>query len=287
MVRVARAAEEAGYHSLWSFQRLLHPVGAQWGPMYRSVHDPLIALASVAGVTERIRLGVAVLNMPFYAPIVLAKQLTTLDAVSSGRLDVGLGSGWAPEEFSAVGVPLEGRGARAEEFLRCLAAVWDDDPVRFDGDLYRVPLAQVHPKPVQRPHPPVLLGASAEPALRRVGRLADGWISASRHDLTRIRDAIVVVRDAASAAGRDPHTLRFVVRGVVSLDREREARDGARRPLTGSEGQIREDLESLAEQGVTEVFLDPNFDPAIGDPDADAADAERRAMHLLEVFAPG
>jgi alkanesulfonate monooxygenase SsuD/methylene tetrahydromethanopterin reductase-like flavin-dependent oxidoreductase (luciferase family) len=94
MVRVAQRAEQLGYTSLWTFQRLLHPAEGDWGPMYRSVHDPLVALAYVAAATERVRLGVAIVNVPFYAPIVLAKQLTTLDAVSAGRLDVGLGLGW-------------------------------------------------------------------------------------------------------------------------------------------------------------------------------------------------
>lgn len=286
MVRVATAAEDAGYGSLWTFQRLLHPAEGDWGPMYRAVHDPLIVLAHVAAVTRSARLGVAVLNMPFYSPVVLAKQLTTLDVVSDGRLDVGLGIGWAPEEFTATGAPTDGRGARADEFLRCLTALWGPDPVTFDGVHHQVPPARVQPKPVQLPHPPVLVGAAADAGLRRAGRLADGWVSASRHDLTTIGRSITVVREAAEAAGRDPSRLRFVVRGVVTLGRERTTADGVRRPLSGSTGQIREDLAHLAEQGVTEVFLDPNFDPAIGSPEVPAADAERRAMRLLETLAP-
>lgn len=286
MKRVARAAEDAGYTSLWTFQRLLHPADKDWGPMYRSVHDPIVALAHVAGATERIRLGVAVVNMPYYSPIVLAKQLTTLDAVSDGRLDVGLGSGWAPEEFVAAGVSMERRGRRADEFLRCLAAIWDDEPVAFEGEFYRVPRAAVHPRPVQQPHPPLLLGGSADAALRRVGRLADGWVSSSRHELRGIGAAVEIIRDAARKAGRDPSTLRFVVRGVASLDHEQRGRDGERRPLTGEAAQIRDDLTVLAEQGITEVFLDPNFDPRVVSPGVSAEDAERIAMELLDAFAP-
>src|SRR5205807_6917419 len=127
----------------------------------------------VAAATETVRLGVAVVNLPFYAPVVLAKQLTTLDAVSAGRLDVGLGLGWAREEFVATGAPYTGRGARAEEFVACLKAIWTEDPVSYDGEHYQVPPSRVEPKPVQRPHPPVLLGGAAEPALRRAGRVAD------------------------------------------------------------------------------------------------------------------
>jgi probable F420-dependent oxidoreductase len=287
MLDVARTAEALGYDSLWTFQRLLHPADGDWGPMYRSVHDPLVSLAYVAGATSRVRLGVAVVNAPFYAPVVLAKALTTLDVVSAGRLDVGLGLGWAGEEFTAVGVPSERRGARTEEAVACLRALWADDPVEFSGRFYQVPPARVQPKPVQRPGPPVLLGGGAERALRRAGRIGDGWISASRHDLTRIEEAVTTVRGAAEEAGRDPGAVRIVVRGVVSLGEELRGRDGTRRPLTGSAEQIRADLAGLEAAGVTEVFLDLNFNPTVGSPDADPAASRETARRVLETFAPG
>ncbi|HEX5533200.1 MAG TPA: TIGR03619 family F420-dependent LLM class oxidoreductase [Actinomycetales bacterium] len=286
IARFAKAAEGAGYESLWTFQRLLYPVDGQWGEMYRQVHDPLMTLAHVAALTTRPRLGVAVLNMPYYSPVVLSKQLTTLDALSDGRLDVGLGIGWAPEELETVGVPMSERGARAEEFVRCLKTIWDDDPAEFSGTFYRVPRSHVLPRPVQRPHPPLLLGATADAALTRVGRLADGWISASRQDLRKVGRAIGIIRAAAKEAGRDADRLRFVIRGVAYLDEERTGRDGSRRLLSGSAEQIRQDLSTLAAEGVTEVFLDPNFDTAVSGPDVDATEAERRAMRLLETFAP-
>ena len=125
-------------------------------------------------------------NAPFFSPILLAKQLTTLDELSGGRLDAGLGLGWAEPEFLAAGVPFARRGARIEEFVRCLKAIWTGDVVDFDGEFYRLPAGPGRPAPVQQPHPPLLMGGGAERALRRVGRLADGWISASRHDLRRI-----------------------------------------------------------------------------------------------------
>ncbi len=137
MRHVAERAEELGYTSLWSFQRLLHPVDEDWGSVYHGVVDPVTALAYVAGFTSRIRLGLAVVNLPFYSPLVLSKALTTVDIVSAGRLDVGLGLGWAPQEFEAVGVPMEGRGARAEEFVACLKAIWTQPEVEFSGAYYR------------------------------------------------------------------------------------------------------------------------------------------------------
>lgn len=285
LVRIATRAEELGYESLWTFQRLLHPAEGDWGPMYHAVQDPIVTLAHVAAVTERARLGIAVVNAPFYSPIVLAKQLSTLDELSGGRLDAGLGLGWAEEEFAAVGVDSARRGARTEEFIACLKAIWTEDVVSFDGQFYRMPSARVDPKPVQRPHPPLLLGGTAERALRRVGRLADGWISSSRHDLRTVGDDLELMRAAARDAGRDPDRLRFIIRGVPRLTDEPAGAD--RRPLQGDAGQLREDFERLAAVGVTELFLDLNFDPEIGSPKADPAESMRRAEHLLETFAPG
>jgi probable F420-dependent oxidoreductase len=224
-----------------------------------------------------------VLNMPFFSPALMAKQLASLDVVAGGRLDVGLGVGWSRVEFAASGAPYAQRGARAEEFLRVLRALWTDDLVEFHGEFYQVPPARMEPKPLQRPHPPVLLGGGADAALRRAGRLADGWISASRADLRHIDQPIATVKRAAAEAGRDPEALRFVCRGPARLG---PAGAAGRRPLTGSAAEVRGDLDDLRAQGVTEVFLDLNWDPEVGSPDADPAAAVRRAEETLEALAP-
>ena len=280
---VARRAEELGYASLWTFQRLLSPLDGDvpvLAPPYRRVLDPLATLAYLAGRTTSIRLGVAGVKMPYYAPVVLAKLLTTVDHLSDGRLDVGLGIGWQPQELAAVGMSPERRGARAEDYLRCLRAIWTDDVVDYEGGFYRVPRSRIDPKPVQRPQPPVLLGGGAEPALRRAGRLAAGWISSSRAVLSRIDEPIGIVRRAAEDAGRDPGDLRFVCRGVVKV------RSASRGPLEGSLDDIRTDLAGLAGTGLTETFVDLNFDPEIGSPDADPERSMRRADEVLEALAP-
>jgi probable F420-dependent oxidoreductase len=267
--------------------------------MYQSVHDPIITQAYVAGVTERVRLGLAIVNAPFYAPIVLAKQLSTLDEVSGGRLDVGLGLGWSREEFLAAGVSYERRGARVAEFVRCLRAIWTEELVSFDGSFYQLPPVRVEPKPVQRPHPPLLMGGSAAPALRRVGQIADGWISGSRQDLNKVSGDIAFMKATAREAGRDPELLRFIVRGVLQLDPPQSGDESGlgqsgtgsstaeRRPLHGSVEQIRADFRRLHEVGVTELFIDLNFDPQIGSPEADPDESMRSAEHILDVFAPG
>jgi probable F420-dependent oxidoreductase len=285
MRRVARRAEELGYASLWSFQRVLFPAEGGLGPQYRSVHDPVVPLAFVAAVTERIRLGTAIVNAPFLPPAVLAKQLTSLDIVSEGRLDAGLGIGWAPDEYAAAGGAMERRGARMDEYLRVLTALWTQDPVSFEGEFYRVPTSLVAPPPVQRPHPPLLLGGTAQPALRRAGRLAEGWISSSRQDLTAIARSVDTVRAGAEEAGRDPEAVRVVVRGLVDLLESSPA--GERRPLHGTREQVLDDLRSLAAQDVTEVFLDLNFSPRVGTPDVDAREALAYAEQVLQAFAPG
>jgi probable F420-dependent oxidoreductase len=288
-VALGRRAEELGYHSLWTFQRLLYPADVaaaddprRWPPVYRSVHDPLITLAFLAAHTERVRLGVAVLNMPWFSPLLLAKQAATLDAVSGGRLDLGMGIGWAAEEFTATGAPADRRGARGEEFVACLRACWTEGVVDFHGEFHGVGPAYVDPKPVQRPLP-VLLGGGVPAALRRAGRIADGWISSSGQDLASIGAAAEVVRGAAREAGRDPAAVRVICRGVVKV---RPAGQADRRPLTGSYDEIRADLATLAEQGVSEVFVDLNFDPDIGSVDVDPEASVRRATEVLEALAP-
>lgn len=222
--RIARRAEELGYASLWTFQRVLYPAGGALGPSHRLVLDPVLPLALAAGHTDRIGLGTATICAPFTAPALLAKTLTSLDVLSGGRLTAGLGMGWLPEEYAAAGVPFERRGARMDEYLRCLVALWTQDPVEFAGEFYSVPRSHMGPPPVQRPHPPVLLGGAAAPALRRAGRLAQGWICSGTQDQTDLRPSIAAVREGSREAGRDPQALRIVVRKVVDDVRREHVR---------------------------------------------------------------
>ncbi|MFC4950253.1 TIGR03619 family F420-dependent LLM class oxidoreductase [Pseudonocardia sp. GCM10023141] len=284
MRRVARRAEELGYASLWVFQRTLFPVDADLDPSHRTVLDPLAALAYVAGCTERIGLGTATICAPFTAPALLAKSMASLDVLSDGRLTVGLGMGWLPQEYLTAGVPFARRGARMEEYLHCLHALWTQDPVEFAGEFYTVPRSHVAPLPVQRPHPPVLLGGMAAPALRRAGRLAEGWIGSSGHDLTRIGACVETVRDGARAAGRDPQAVRILVRGVVDLVDRDPGRQ--RRPLHGTRDQVLDDLGALRAQGVTEAFFDLNLSPRVNAAGVERAAALAYVEQVLATFAP-
>jgi len=277
----AMRSEELGYHGLWAFQRLLAGVDQGLAPVYQSVLDPLLALTYAAARTTQIRLGVAVINLPYVSPTYLAKQVGTLDVLSGGRADLGLGTGWSEPEFLATGSDPKPRGKRTEEYLAVLKTLWTDEVSAFDGELYTVPPSSMAPRPVQAGGPPVLLGGTADAALRRAGRIAAGWVSSSRAGLSDIERGTQIVRRAAEEAGRDPDTIRIVVRGVVQAGRRDDAW-----PLSGNWEQIRAGAQLYAEAGVTELFYDLNWDPLIGSPTADPKVAGERAAEILTALAP-
>jgi probable F420-dependent oxidoreductase len=304
-VTVARRAEELGYSSLWVAQRLLYPLeprndypsapGQPWPSPFERLVDPIVTLAFVAGATRRIRLGTATLIAAYVPPVVLAKQLATLDIVSGGRLDVGLSLGWSQDEYEACGVPFAERGARLDEYLRCLAALWSDDPVEFSGRFYSVPRSLFQPKPRQRPRPPILVGGYAPATVRRAATLGDGYLGGNV-PLDRIAPLVAELRAAAADAGRDPSgaspasprdpgSFRIVCRGSVRLSDE-PLGDDDRRPLWGSLDQIRSDVARYRDAGLDELFFELNFDPALAAPDADPKASMATALLLLEELAP-
>jgi probable F420-dependent oxidoreductase len=289
LARFARRAEELGYRSLWTFQRLLFPQGSDMAPVYRSVLDPMVSLGYVSAVTSAIRLGVAVVNHPFLSPLLMAKQAATVDVLSDGRLDLGLGIGWLKEEFTGSGALMSRRGPRTVEYVAALRALWSGETGRpgtagFTGEYYEIPAGRQDPPPVQQPGPPVILGGMSRPAMERAGRIADGWVTPSAANLSKIGPSVALVQQAAAACGRGP--LRIICRGVVRAGDPVEGRTGQRLLLSGSFEQIRADVAWLASQGVTEVFYDLNWDPEIGSPDADPVRAADRAAFLAEALAP-
>jgi probable F420-dependent oxidoreductase len=281
LARVARLAEELGYHGLWTFQRLLVGAGQEMASVYQSVLDPIVALSYAAAVTSRVRLGVAVINLPYLAPVLLAKQAASLDVLSGGRHDLGLGTGWSEPEFVATGSDPNPRGRRTEEYLAVLRTLFTDPRAAFAGEFYTLPPSRFAPRPVQPGGPPVLLGGTADAALRRAGRIAAGWVSSSRTPLETVARGVRVVRRAAEEAGRDPDAVRVVVRGVVRAGGP--AGDG---PLSGGAERIRAGAERYAEAGVTELFYDLNWDPLIGGVDADPVAAAERASTIITDLAP-
>ena len=279
IVSVAKDAEAHGFRGLWTFQRWL--ADDSLAGVYQSVLDPMILLGYAAAVTSRARLGLAIVNGPFYSPVAIAKQFAALDVLSNGRLDGGVGMGWAPAEYVAAGVPMEQRGKRFTEWLDCLDVLLTGEDVSFDGAFYQVPPSRIAPRPVQRPRPPVLLGGSAAPALRRAGTRGDGWISSSRLSIDDVRESVKIVRAAADEAGKAPDAVRCVVRGVTAL-RDQPDDDPNRRALSGSLDQVVEDLAGYAAVGVDEVFLDLNFDSErVGNASADPEFALAATARLM------
>jgi len=174
--------------------------------------------------------------------------------------------------------------------------LWADEVSSFDGEFYTIPAGRQDPRPVQRQFmgamgtmgagPPVLLGGMSRAAMERAGRIADGWITSSRADLSKVGEAVGVIREAAAAAGRDPAALRIVCRGVVLAGQEAKGPEGGRRLLSGHYAQIQDDAEWLGEQGVTELFYDLNWDPNVGSPSAAPEAAAECAGEILAGLAP-
>ncbi|BCY14101.1 TIGR03619 family F420-dependent LLM class oxidoreductase [Actinoplanes sp. L3-i22] len=282
LTSIARRAEELGYHGLWAFQRLLVGRDQDLAPIYQSVLDPIVALTWAGAATSRIRLGVSVLNLPYVAPAYLAKQVGTLDRLTGGRFDLGLGTGWSEPEFVATGSDPKPRGRRTEEYLAALRTLFADGEAEFAGDFYRVPPSRMRPLPAQAGGPPILLGGTAEVALRRAGRLTAGWVSSSRASLADIEHGARVFRAAAATAGKNPDDVRIVVRAVTQPgDRDPAV------PLSGSWADIRAGARRYAEAGATELFYEPNWDPRIGGPDADPQLASELGAEMIEALAPG
>lgn len=254
LARYATTAEQLGAASLWVADRLLAAVEPEVGyaggdtipPEFRSSLDPFTALTVAASVTTKARLGSSVLVAPWYPPAVLARQLTGIDVVSGGRLTVGLGLGWSPEEYRAAGAPFSGRGAQLDEVLDVLGAWWSANPVRHDGRRWSVPAAWVDLKPVQRPGPPVYLAAFSAAGLRRAGRRADGWMGVVEVPHLVRPDALSwqrkTVDAAAVEAGRDPSAIGSVVRINVAPE--------------GTIDDVARVVGVLADNGFTDVFVD-------------------------------
>jgi probable F420-dependent oxidoreductase len=202
--RVARHAEDLGYDSLWAGEHVVVPSPrVAPSPMEpdEPILDPLVLLAHLAAHTSRVRLGTGVIVLPQRNPLVLAKQLASLDVVSGGRLVVGIGAGYLEPELTAIGVPMAERGARTDEYLAAMRALWTSDTPAYTGTHVRFAGVDAHPRPVQRPLP-VVIGGRTAAAHRRAARDADGWYG-YLHSPESAADHVAALRTAAADAGRD------------------------------------------------------------------------------------
>ena len=177
-LRVAVAAEAAGFESLWTAEHVVLPEPQPPEspiPASEPFIHPAVALAHIAGHTRSIRLGTGVIILPQHHPVVLAKELASLDYISGGRLLFGLDTGYIPQEFAACGIPYEERGARADESIAVLRDLWTSAKPHFEGRFFRYADIDAHPRPIQRPHPPIIVGGMSSAGHRRAVALGDGW----------------------------------------------------------------------------------------------------------------
>jgi probable F420-dependent oxidoreductase len=233
IARYARAAEQAGAASLWVGDRLLSPVdpvvpypGSETMPEeFWTAQDPFTALAVAAAVTETAILGSSTINATQYQPANLARLLTSIDVASNGRLLPGLGIGWSPDEYAAVGIPMGERGKRLDDLLDLLETWWTKDTVSHQGIGYAIAESHVDLKPVRKP--PVHLAGFGEKALRRVARRADGWLPVwsipEAFPADVLTTTLAKLRADAEEAGRDPRALGVALRVNAAPDTKPEA----------------------------------------------------------------
>jgi probable F420-dependent oxidoreductase len=271
---IGKEAEKEGLDSVWVFERLLWPVkpqtsygGVPNAPIpveYQSVLDPLETLTYVAGNTERISLGTSIIDMFFHNPVTLARRFATLDVLSGGRVIAGLGIGWSKDEYDAAGMPFRQKGARADEYMQVLKRIWTDDVVEFKGQFYDIPASKIGPKPVQKPHPPILLGAYSPKTFPRIVKYADGWIPiAGFVPLEQQEQAINALRESARKANRDPSDIRIVVLTYPNLldSSSTSSSNQQRLPLTGTIDQIGNDVEQIKAIGAEHIIFGYAFSP--------------------------
>lgn len=208
---VARA-EKLGFHSAWVVEQVLGSIPSL---------EPVELLTYVAAVTERIRLGSAVLLSALRSPVHLAKSLATLDHLSHGRLIVGVGLGGNPGVYPAYGISAERRAARFSEGIRLMKRLWTEPRVTFEGEFWRLQNASMEPKPLQKPHPPVWFGAHHPNALKRAAELGDGFMGAGSLSTAKFGEEVKLLRDLLQKAGRDPATLPIGKRVYIAIDKDK------------------------------------------------------------------
>jgi probable F420-dependent oxidoreductase len=216
-------AEALGFDSIWMEEH--HGVRDHYWP------SPLTVLAGFATRTSAVTLGTDILVMPFYHPVRLAEDVALLDVMCHGRFILGTAIGYKPDEFALYGTPLEKRGARFEEALELMRALWSEERVTFKGTYYRVENARIEPRPVSRPHPPVRIGGWGELTLKRAATLGDNWIPGPTADLPRLLEGKRQFVAHRRAAGRALPVEWPLTRDVIIADTNREARELAERHI--------------------------------------------------------
>jgi len=214
VLRLAREIERMGFDQLDMFDHVVmgYPTSTRRAPMYppqMPILEALMTLAYVAAATQRIGLGTEVLVLPQRQPALVAKQVSTLDTLSAGRVRLGVGVGWQVAEYEALSESFSDRGRRMDEAIALLRHYWRDERVDFDGEFYRADAIAMEPKPPQRDRLPIWIGGGSPAALRRVGEHGDGWLAPAYTDPELVHAARRDIDRHAESAGRDPRALGY------------------------------------------------------------------------------
>ena len=233
-------------------------MGAEWW-------DAVVLATHLAGRTERVRLFFSIIVLPHHHPIRLAKALATLDHISDGRVDVGIGVGWLAEEFDALGVPFSGRGARADEYIDILRTLWTTHPCTHEGELFRFHEMSFHPKPLQRPHPPIWVGGSIRASVGRAAARGDAWVPMGA-TLDELEAGIGRLHEALRANGRDEATMPIAARVPLweaSAKTTTHALESGASPIHYFNGDLDaadEHIARAAKLGVTHMWVELPLD---------------------------
>ncbi len=261
----ARQAETLGYDSVWAAERMVNPWEMKTTYPYKDNQqwfvspdvpflEPLTCLAFLAGCTEKITLGISVAVLPYRHPLYLARVATSIDTLSKGRLILGVGIGWMVEEFEALGVPFNKRGAMANEHLEIYNRLWKEERPRFDGRHYHFDPVSVSPKPVQQPRFPIWTGGESEAAQKRAAKYGDAWFSyfvkITPQDLAA---RFANVRKLATEIGRDPAQIRLCCCRPIDITPKPVPQEED--SLNGSPEQLIAALKRFQEIGVQHMAL--------------------------------
>ncbi len=281
IIAATRQADELGYDAVWVNDRVLWPTAPQapfpagdgsLSPMWRRNLDAIDTLTFAAAHSTRLRLGTAVLILPIYDPVLLARRLTTVDILSKGRLVAGFGLGWSPDEYQVTGTPWAGKAERMEDALDVIDKIWAGGTVAHESAFTSMPEAVFEAVPVQRPRPPIYLAAYSEAGLARIAKRADGWTPAGI-PIPVMGQMFQGIGAMAESGGRDPSDIGLIVRANCSIVGELP-NDDERQPFAGSVAQIVDDARRCAEIGADEVFIDVQYSPGL-----DSFDAYLDYMH--------
>ncbi len=256
--KVAETGEELGYDSIWTSDHVL-PVDAFQKSERPGIYESVTVLAYLAGVTQKIQLGSSVL-LPLRHPLLLAMMLNTIDHASSGRLNVGFGVGWYRSEFENMGIPFAKRGKVATEQLKILKELWTKPSVNYNGEFYQLENARVVPEPVQKPHPPLLIGGAVSQSYQRALDIGNGWMPFGA-SASQVREGMEKIRQLAASKKKNldhfllyvdlPTTLKSRTPSVVAnVDEDSEE------TLTGDASTITKRIERYVSLGVQQIIVE-------------------------------